>query len=225
MPSVLIIGASRGIGCELAQQYAADGWRVHATSRTGAPPSTLSGTKADVVMHQLDVRDPSQIAQLKKNLGAEPIDVLIVSAGTYDRVGGPFGAGPPIAPEEVFAINTDAPINIAEAVFENLTLAELGKMVFVSSAEGIRAGGRAMGPYGQSKAALNDAIRNYANEWGYYGVIGIALHPGWVRTDMGGPRGPVAPEDSAAGIKTVIANLSPAHCGAFLDYRGSNLPW
>lgn len=224
-PSVLIIGASRGIGGELARQYAAAGWKVHATTRNGTVPPQLAPFGDAVVMHRLEVRSAEDIARLKAELGEAPLDVLIVAAGTYDRIGGAFGNGPPVPAEDVFAINTEAPLNIAEAVYDNLQRAEPGKMVFISSAEGIRAGGRQMGPYGQSKAALNDAIRQYAGDWAWNGVIGIAMHPGWVRTDMGGPRGPVAPEQSAEGIRMVIDGLTPEHCGVFLDFRGNALPW
>jgi len=226
MPTILIVGASRGIGLALARRYAEGGWRVHATTRSGEIPVALVGSSGEVIVHALDVCDHDQIDRLKAEVGNQPIDVLIVSAGTYDRVGGPFGNGPPVPSEDVFAINTAAPMNVASAVFENLTLAPLGKMVFVSSAEGIRAGRqRPMGIYAQSKAALNDAVRAHSGQWAHYGVIGIALHPGWVSTDMGSARAPTTPDQCAAGIMAVVAALTPADCGIFVDFRGNLLPW
>lgn len=218
----LIVGASRGIGAALVRQYAATGWEVHATLRK---PSAEPAQPPGVHLHPLDLREPEQVAALTTALGDAPLDLLIVAAGTYDRVGGAFGNGPAVPPDEVFAINAEAPMRVAAAVLSNLRAAAPSKMVFISSAEGIRSGGRVQGVYGQSKAALNDHIREYAGEWAYYGVIGIALHPGWVRTDMGGARAPLTPEQSAASIQKVVAGLTPDHCGVFMDYRGAMLPW
>jgi len=225
VPTVLIVGANKGIGLELARQYAALGWRVHATTRSGERPDELAECGENLAMHQLDIQMADQIARLKQDLQGVPLDVAIHAAGTYDKEGGAFGSGPPIPRETVFAINTEAPIKVAEAIFENLTRAELGRLVFISSADGIRAGGRQLRLYGESKAALNDQIRHFSNLWAHNGVIGIAMHPGWVRTEMGGPDGPILPEQSAAGIRVTVDRLTPAQCGAFLDFRGAPLPW
>ncbi|MBK1637147.1 SDR family NAD(P)-dependent oxidoreductase [Rhodovulum adriaticum] len=225
MSTVLIVGASRGIGAELARQYAMLGWRVHATTRSGTRPEALADCGDNLIMHRLDVRNADQIEQLRRDLGDTPLDVAIHAAGTYDRVGGAFGSGPPIPAEEVFAINTEAPIRVAEAIFENLKNAPMGRLVFISSADGIRGNGRRLRLYGESKAALNDRIRQFSDVWAQNGVIGIAMHPGWVRTEMGGPDGPILPEQSAAGIRVTVDRLTPAQCGAFLDFRGSPLPW
>jgi len=224
MPTVLVVGASRGIGAEIALQYARLGWNVHATTRSGALPERLSAVADRITPHALDVTDPDGIAALRAALEGLPLDVLIHSAGTYDRVGGAFGSGPQIAPETVFAINTEAPMNVAAAVFDRLMDAPMPRMVFVSSADGIRATGRTLQTYAESKARLNDSIRYHAAEWAHYGVIGIAMHPGWVRSDMGGP-GPILPEQSASGIRVVVDRLTPEQCGAFLDFRGHPLPW
>lgn len=180
---------------------------------------------AGVTVHRLDLFDMDQITALGGAFTGSALHVLIVAAGTFDRVGGAFSDGPPVPPEEVFWINAGAPMQVAESLFDSLKAADPGRMVFISSAEGIRGQGRRQSIYGQSKAALNDAIRLYAEDWAWNGVIGIALHPGWVRTDMGGSRAPLLPEDSAAGIQQVVATLTPEDCGAFLDYRGNPLPW
>ncbi|KCV81448.1 short-chain dehydrogenase [Actibacterium atlanticum] len=225
MPTVLIVGASRGIGCELARQYLLEDWKVHITTRDAKTPDRLKEAGGDLTVHKLDVRNADQIAGLAKWFSGKPIDVLIIAAGIFDRVGGVFSDGPMVPTDEVFAVNTEAPINIAEALFPNMIAADLGRMVFISSAEGIRATGREQGPYGQSKAALNDEIQRFAADWYHNGVIGIAMHPGWVATDMGGPRGPVTPQQSANGIREVVAGLQPDHCGTFLDFRGNFLPW
>lgn len=222
---VLIIGGSRGIGAALVRQYAAAGWEVHTTMRSPPEGDAASDLPKGVTVHRLDLFDKTQITALGERFADIVLHVLIVAAGTFDRVGGAFGDGPPVPPQDVFWINAGAPMLVAESVFDSLKAARPGRMVFISSAEGIRGRGRRQSIYGQSKAALNDAIRLYAEEWAWNGVIGIALHPGWVRTDMGGSRAPLLPEDSAAGIQQVVAALTPEDCGAFLDHRGNPLPW
>src|SRR5919201_2441139 len=107
MPTVMIIGASRGIGLEFARQYATAGWRVHATTRTPAQPGALGAIGGEVVMHALDVRHAPQIETLAGAVATEGIDVLIHNAGV---------AGRGMAPAEVRRINTDAPIRIAQAL-------------------------------------------------------------------------------------------------------------
>lgn len=225
MASVLIIGSSRGIGFELTRQYLEEGWQVHATTRSGETPAAFSGMENRPRMYALDVRKQSQIDALVESLAHAPIDVLIVSAGIFDRVGGQGSNGPAIPEDEVFAVNTEAPMNLAEALFPNLKAAERGRMVFISSQAGSRFRGPPRSAYGRSKAALNDEVRKYAPEWAQSGVIGLALSPGWVSTDMGGNRAQITPEDSAAGIRWIADNMEPEHNGGFYDYRGNILPW
>lgn len=221
----MIVGASRGFGRELAIQYAHAGWRVHVTTRTGSCPDGLSQSGGNIVVHKLDVRDGTEIARLKFNIGDEALDVLCVAAGTYDKMGGRFGEGPEIPAEDVFATNTYGPINVVEAVMENLMLSPSGRIALISSAEGIRGNGRQLGVYGESKAALNDSVQRLAPYWAYYGIIGVAVHPGWIRTEMGGEQAPNTPEASAEGTRALIERLTPEDCGVFYDFRGIALPW
>lgn len=225
MPTVLIVGASRGIGREFLRQYAQEGWRVHATTRSGSLPDDVLPPWADVTGHMLDVRNAGQIEAMARALGDQPVDLYIHSAGIYDRVGGPFSRSPAVPPDEVFAVNRDGPLEVGRAVFGNVRGAPSGRMGFLSSAEGIRGAGRTLGVYGQSKAALNDAIRGLAPRWARQGVIGLALHPGWVRTDLGGPRGAVSVEESVTGLRSILENAALEHNGGFFDFRGNPLPW
>ena len=216
MPTATVIGASRGIGLELVRQYAAAGWRVHATTRTPDAPGALGDVHGEVVLHALDVREKEQTAALARALAGESLHVLIHNAGIKD--GGHSRA-------EVMRVNAQAPIAVVEAILPAVARAH-GRIVLMSSQMGARQGSRAsLGDYGDSKAALNDAFRARAAQWATHGVIAIVIHPGWVRTDMGGRSAPVSVADSARGIREVIAALTPARHGSFLTWRGEEHPW
>jgi NAD(P)-dependent dehydrogenase (short-subunit alcohol dehydrogenase family) len=217
MPTVMIIGASRGIGLELASQYAGDGWRVHATTRTPEQPGKLGDLPGDVVLHQLDVRCAEQIASLAEAVQDEGIDVLIHNAGVSGR-----GQNR----ETVMAINAHAPVAVTKALLDAVQRGEQKKIIWISSQLGARYGStRSLGNYGDSKAALNDALRELAPAWGRKGLIAIVIHPGWVRTDMGGRGAPLSVVESASGMRQVIANLSPAQHGRFWTWDGREHAW
>lgn len=217
VPSVLIVGASRGIGLELARQYAADGWRVHATTRTPDEPGALGQLAGDVVLHGLDVRDAAGIQALARALDGEGLDVLVHNAGVR-------GTG--MAREEVMRVNAEAPIAVAQALLGALARGGQRKLVLMSSQLGARRGSRrSLGVYGDSKAALNDALRRLAPTWGRLSIVAVVMHPGWVRTDMGGPGAPLSARESVEGIRRVVAGLGPEHHGRFLTWDGSEHPW
>lgn len=217
MPTVMIIGASRGIGLELARQYVCDGWRVHATTRTPKQPGKLGELSGDVVLHELDVRCGEQIVRLSNAVQDEGIDVLIHNAGVSDR-----GHDR----ETVMAINARAPVYVTHALLDAVRRGEQKKIIWMSSQLGARHGStRSLGSYGDSKAALNDALRELAPAWGNERLIAIVMHPGWVRTDMGGKGGSLSVEESASGIRQVIANLSAAQHGRFWCWDGREHAW
>ena len=217
MSTVMIIGASRGIGLECARQYAAAGWRVHATTRTPAQPGALENLEGEVVIHALDVRSAPQIETLALAVATEGIDVLIHNAGV---------AGRGLAPEEVMRINAEAPIRVAQALLPAVTRSREKKIVLLTSQLGARRGRTgSLGVYGDSKAALNDAFRTHAPVWGRAGLIAIVMHPGWVRTDMGGGGAPVSVQESVRGMRQVIARLTPAEHGRFWTWEGREHPW
>ncbi|MDH3641422.1 MAG: SDR family oxidoreductase [Gammaproteobacteria bacterium] len=217
MRVVMIIGASRGIGLELVRQYLADGWRVHATTRTPDKPGALGKFAGDLVLHELDVRNADQIEALRLALAGEGIDVLIYNAGVY-------GTGMPR--DEVMRINADAPINVTEALLDTVLRGEDKKVLLMTSQMGARRGSRRdLGTYGESKASLNARFRELAPSWGSRGITAIVMHPGWVRTDMGGRSASLSPQESAAGIRSVIDGLEPKDHGRFLTWDGSEHPW
>jgi NAD(P)-dependent dehydrogenase (short-subunit alcohol dehydrogenase family) len=217
MPTVMIIGASRGIGLEFARQYAADGWRVHATTRTPDQPGALGEIPGQVVLHELDVRRADQVAALAADVAHVGIDVLIHNAGVSDRG---------MSPEDVMHINAEAPIHVTQALLDAVKRGSEKKIVLITSQLGARYGSvRRLGTYGESKAVLNDNVRHLAPAWGRDGLIAIVMHPGWVRTDMGGRGATLAVGDSVSGMRRVIARLTPADHGRFLTWEGREHPW
>lgn len=217
MPTVMIIGASRGIGLELARQYGADGWRVHATTRTPQRPGALGQLAGDVVLHELDVCNTDQLGQLVAATAQEGIDVLIHNAGI---------SGSKTSREEVMRVNADAPIAVTQALVEAVKRGTQKKIVLMTSQLGARQGSqRSLGTYGDSKAALNDKFRQLAPRWGKAGLVAIVMHPGWVRTDMGGQGAPLSVEESVTGMRKVIARLTAAQHGGFWTWDGREHPW
>lgn len=216
MPTAAIVGASRGIGLELARQYAADGWRVHATTRTVERPGALGAIAGDVRIHPLDVRERTEVEAFARALSGERLDVLVHNAGIKD--GGHSRA-------EVMRVNAEAPIAVTEAVIAAAREAP-ARIALLSSQLGARRGRPgSLGDYGDSKAALNDRFRERVAAWDALGIVAIVVHPGWVRTDMGGAGAPVPVEDSAAGIRSVLAGLTTADHGRFLTWLGDEHPW
>jgi NAD(P)-dependent dehydrogenase (short-subunit alcohol dehydrogenase family) len=211
---VLIVGAGRGIGLELAEQYAAAGWEVHATTRTPEQPGPLGEASGAVHLHLLDVRDRGQISTVAD--AVSDLDVFIHNAGV--------GRGTPRA--EMMAVNAEAPIHMTEDLLTARAIKPGGKVVLVTSQLGSRRGRRGkLGDYGDSKAALNDEFRRRAPEWAGHRVVAIVLHPGWVRTDMGGPSATLSVQESVTGIRDVVAGMSPVDHGRFLTWDGREHPW
>ncbi|GHD59012.1 short-chain dehydrogenase [Thalassobaculum fulvum] len=225
MPTVLITGANRGIGLELARQYAADGWNVLATCRDPGKAAELKAVAGDVAVHRLDVDDPAGVEALAARMEGRPIDVLFNNAGINRRA-------PSIADidyaawAETMTTNVFGPIRVAWALRDNVLASDSKVMAFVSSKMGSVAentGGSIM--YRSSKSALNMAVSCLAKELAGRGAIAVLFHPGHVRTDMGGPSAPVTAPDSAAGMRRVIAGLTPQDNGAFRNFDGTPLPW
>lgn len=222
--TVLITGANRGIGLELARQYAGDGWRVIGTARTPDSATELRDSGAEVM--QLDVTDPGSVERLARQLDGRPIDLLINNAGilpmmrTLDDID--FDAF-----ERALSVNTIGPIRVSRALLANLRAGETRKIVNISTDLGSIAGNTDGGFYGyrESKTALNMFTKSLAAELADEGFICIVLHPGWVQTDMGGPQAPLQASESVRGMRDVIGRLTPADSGAFWAWSGERLPW
>jgi NAD(P)-dependent dehydrogenase (short-subunit alcohol dehydrogenase family) len=129
-------------------------------------------------------------------------------------------------PQEVRRINTEAPIRVAQALLPAVTRSSEKKLVLLTSQLGARRGRTgSLGLYGDSKAALNAAFRAQAPAWGRGGLIALVMHPGWVRTEMGGVGAPVAVEESVRGMRQVIARITPADHDRFWTWEGREHPW
>jgi NAD(P)-dependent dehydrogenase (short-subunit alcohol dehydrogenase family) len=226
MPTVLITGANRGIGLELTRQYAADGWSVIACCRKPKEAKALLAVKGEVELRPLDVSKPASIAKLKAALANRPIDVLLNNAGIYGQRGG-FGKTDAKDFLATVQVNTLAPLLVSEALLGNLTRGAQKKIASITSKMGSIGDGPGGGGYAYraSKTALNMVMANAAAELKGKGIMTVVLHPGWVQTDMGGRNAPVKIPDSAAGIRKVIAGLTPATSGRFYNYDGAPLPW
>jgi len=225
--SVLITGAGRGIGLEFARQYAETGWQVHATCREPKSASELLTLPGEVTVHKLDVTHPKQIGHLQRELEGVPIDLLINNAGVIGPRERSIGNMDYDAWEEVLRINTLAPIRIAEAFLDNVLASDKKLIVSITSVYGSIGSNNSGGSYvyRSSKAALNAAMRSLAIDLQDEGVTVVVFHPGWVRTDMGGPNATVTPQDSVAGMRALIDLLKPSQSGHFYGYDGAEIPW
>lgn len=230
MPTIAIMGASRGIGLGLAREYAGAGWAVHATVRDPAAPGELAAIReeaaGDVHIHRLDVRNDDDIAALAAELAGTPLDVLIHNAGMT----GSRGAADAETTALTMRVNAEAPILTAEALLPSVAAGgeggRGGKIALMSSVMGSgRPHPGSPHLYGDSKAALNRRFREVEPAWRARGVVAIALHPGYVRTDMTGHSAAIDVAESAAGIRRTIDALGPADSGRFLDYTGKEIAW
>jgi NAD(P)-dependent dehydrogenase (short-subunit alcohol dehydrogenase family) len=222
VPTALIIGASRGIGRELARQYLAEGWRVIATARSSEQCASLSAMGAQALL--LDVANAESIAALGWNLDDEKLDVAWLVAGVY----GPRTDGFPSEADfdAVMHTNVLAAMRLLPLVAPMVAEAR-GKLAVLSSRMGsIGARTAAIGSlYRASKAALNSVLKDASLVFGPQGATCAAFHPGWVQTDMGGAIADISVETSVTGLRATLAGLSALDNGIFLNYDGTPIPW
>ncbi|MCL4184378.1 MAG: SDR family oxidoreductase [Burkholderiaceae bacterium] len=225
MSTALVIGASRGLGLEFVRQYLGDGWKVYATHRSEPDRIRLRDLGAQTL--DLDVLDPQRMAAFAWQLDGERLDAVILNAGVY----GPRNSTlhQPPATEDfdlVMRTNALAPMRLLP-VLAPLVGPARGTLAFISSRMGsISATGTSHGMlYRISKAAENMVAKLAHVELSSLGVRVLALHPGWVRTDMGGPNAEIDVAASIFGMRRVIADATAYPGGGFYDYRGQSLAW
>ncbi len=225
MPTVLVTGANRGIGLEFVKSFAADGWRVHACARNVEKAKEVRGLEGDVVCHKLDVTNGLKVASLARSMTEEPIDILINNAGQRGPKTG-FGETDFEEWANVLQTNTLAPLRMVERFAGLIEQSERKLVVNISSILGSIA--RSSGGdyiYRSSKAALNMVTKTLACDLEGRGVTVVSLHPGWVRTDMGGDGADITPGDAVTGMRKLIDGLTPADSGKFFNYDGTPLEW
>jgi NAD(P)-dependent dehydrogenase (short-subunit alcohol dehydrogenase family) len=225
----LVVGANRGIGLGVTKAFLARGWDVIATARDPLKAGALHELEAAhlgrVSIVRLEMNDPASVDGLATAVGDKVLDAVLVNAG----VSGPDhrSANTATAQEigDLMYTNAIAPIRLARSIAKQIRPGS-GVLAFTSSVMGSVAqngGGHEL--YRASKAALNSLTTGLWGELRGGKLTMISLHPGWVRTDMGGSSAAVSVEDSAAGIVRVIEQQSGKHQHKFLDYTGAELPW
>lgn len=230
MATYFITGCNRGLGLEMAQQLVQRGERVIATCRDIAIASDLTELalrSQGLSLIEMDMASFESMTEAVALLNEEPIDVFINNAGIYGPRDANFGnvAGDDMA--LVLHVNAIAPLQLTQLLIPRLRTGKGKKLAFVSSKMGSIADNGRGGSYIYrcSKTALNSVVKTLAVDLAEEGFIAAALHPGWVRTDMGGPNGHIDAEESVRGMLQVIDALTPATTGEFINYNGAAIPW
>jgi NAD(P)-dependent dehydrogenase (short-subunit alcohol dehydrogenase family) len=225
MKTVLIVGASRGIGREFAHQYRKAGWRVLATARDEASLQALEELGAETF--SLDITVPAEIAALGWKLDGERLDAALLVSGVYGPRTDSVETVTAEDFDEVMVTNVRGPMQLIPILLPLVEDAN-GVLAVLSSKMGsiAEASGTTGWLYRVSKAALNDALKIASLQTRRAACV--ALHPGWVRTDMGGAQAAIDPGRSVSGMRQVLAQAAAAHesfNGRFFQYDGTSLEW
>ena len=228
--SILITGTNRGIGLEFVKHYLKNNEKVIATCRNRNSAKDLlelENTTNNLSLLELDVSKPNSIDEFTSKIANQPIDTFINNAGVFGPRNIEFGNFNAKEWLDVFNINTIATLLITQKILKNLRLGKNKKLAFISSKVGSiedNTGG-GMYIYRTSKTALNQVIKSLSIDLKEENFIAVALHPGWVQTDMGGPNALIDTKTSVKGLIEVIDNLAPKNSGRFYNYDGSPIPW
>jgi NAD(P)-dependent dehydrogenase (short-subunit alcohol dehydrogenase family) len=220
----LVVGASRGLGLGLAAELRRRGWEVVGTVRDEAGAARLAAL-GRVEVERVDVTLMPSIEALRRRLDKRVFDLLFVNAGTH----GPRPQDVARAGDDeiarLFLTNAIGPVRLARR-FLDLVPDETGIVAFMSSGMGSIAnnsGGAEL--YRASKAALNSLSRSFAAALGGRRVTVLAVAPGWVRTDMGGPHASLSVEESVRGVLDAIEARRGSQRHGFVNWRGREVPW
>ena len=230
MSSVLVTGSNRGIGLEWCSQYAEADWRVFATCRhpeTADELHDLARMHPWLTVHRLDVTQPQSVYALRAELQHEPLDVLVNNAGIYLEK---YAATVALRYDEwlqTLETNTLGPMRVTEALVETVARSHRRLVVAVTSHMGSIAEIAAPGDtyYRSSKAALNAAMKGLSITLKERGIGVLLLHPGWVKTRMGGWDAPLTPAESVAGMRARVDEFRMDMSGRFFRYDGTEIPW
>ncbi len=230
MATVLITGANRGIGLELARAYAEAGDRVFAFCRAPDRADKLTAlaksSGGKLTVHSMDVADGASIAAAAAAVGGAPIDILINNAGVSGGTAQTLDKMDFDVWVDALKIMTIGPFRVVQAFLANLKAAPAAKVMTVTSQLGA-----STWPYGGSyayssaKGGVNRVMQAMAADLKGQNIAVSLIHPGWVKTDMGGAGADITPEESAAGIRAVIAGLTMENTGKFYKWNGEIHPW
>jgi NAD(P)-dependent dehydrogenase (short-subunit alcohol dehydrogenase family) len=227
METVLITGASRGIGLELTRQFLALGYNVISTYR-GKPSEQLEKLllNGDLSLYELEVTDESSILSLASKLSGTQLDILINNAGIMGSDEQSMEAIDAKGWLDTFAVNSIAPLMVSRALLKLLENSKNPRIITVSSQMGaLNRESYGMYAYRSSKAAVNKVMQVLALELKPKGIIVCPIHPGWVKTDMGGDEADISVEESASGIVKLARNLTLDQSGKFLTWQGTEHVW
>ncbi|AGC42652.1 CsgA protein [Myxococcus stipitatus DSM 14675] len=226
----VITGASRGIGFEFVHQLLERGDIVDAGVRSEEGLRRLEplrrASRGRLRLHTLDVAEERSVRGFASKVLEEPVDVLINNAGVP-------GLWCTLADVDyvdmlrTFAVNALGPLRVTSALLPGLLRGGPRKVAHVTSRMGSLSSNHEGGAYAyrMSKVALNMGVRNLSNDLRGHGILSVLLHPGWVKTDMGGPDAPLPPRESVRGMLNIIDGLRAEHSGRFFDYQGEEVPW
>lgn len=232
MPSILITGSNRGLGLEWARHYVTQGWQVYATCR--APEQAeelqrLAGLEDNLSIHRLDVTRLEEIDKLSSELNGAALDILLNNAGVYYERWGKdrLGTIDYQSWQDTFQVNTQGPMRLSEALIDNIAASEKRLIVTISSHMGCIADITNPNDYAyrSSKTALNAVMKGLSLEVAQRKIGVLLLHPGWVRTRMGGKSAPLSVKESVTAMSKLVTQFHPRQSGHFLRYDGSELPW
>lgn len=230
MSRVLITGANRGIGLELTRQCLERGDEVTAACRRPDEAKELLAlreTHEKLSILPLELNDEGSLERFVKELDGKTIDIFINNAGIYGQRDARIGNIDTASWHEAFHVNTIAPMLLTERLLPQLREGKDRKLIYMSSKMGSIADNGSGGSYvyRSSKTALNQVVKSLAGDLTSDGFTVLTLHPGWVRTDMGGPNGLIDTDTSAKGLLQVIDGASTADSGRFIAYDGKDIPW
>ena len=228
--NVFITGTTRGIGLELTRQFLDTGNQVFAGARNTESDAlqSLKATYGDQLqLLTLDVTDNTQITKAAATLAGQPLSLLINNAGLFRSRSDDVESLSHETWLQEFHVNAIAPFMVTRALRRNLAAADNALVAMISSKMGSMADNTSGGAYSyrSSKAALNAVTVSLSSDLAKDGTRVVALHPGWVRTDMGGDSAPVDAPASASGLKKVMLGIDDAQNGHFFDYSGASIPW
>lgn len=228
---ILITGASRGIGLEMVRYAMEKGWDVLACCRNPQRAENLLSmaqlSNGRVSVYIADMAELATIQALAYELRNEKIDMLINNAGVYGSDRNSFGEVDAQDWLETFKVNTVAPLKMSESFVEQLCMGQNKIIACLSSKMGSMADNTSGGSYiyRSSKAALNAVVTSMSIDLADKGIKCVALHPGWVKTDMGGAQAEITTKESVSKMFNTLLSVSKEDSGRFIDIDGTDIPW